>query len=314
MAYCLYRLKFSTGLHIGTDKGGRSLDDGKFSIHSDTIFSALCCESVRKGDLDKLYKGFENGSITISDALPYYGDDYFLPKPIVHTGIVNREESQENSKMLKKLEFIPVSAFEIYINRIGKGMEIEPERLQRNFGGLSSYTRVSLRNNTPQPYEVAYWRFSPNAGLYIIVRYISEDILSLFENTLFSLGLSGIGGKQTSGLGKFEIQRETLPQNLDRLLNDSEAEYQMLLGTALPHDEELDEKLSGGCYMIIRRGGFVRSANYSKTPRKKRTIYMLSPGSCLKSRFSGAIFDLSEKTGTHPVWRCGKTLFVGVRL
>ena len=27
----------------------------------------------------------------------------------------------------------------------------------------------------------------PNAGLYIIVRYISEDILSLFENTLFLL-------------------------------------------------------------------------------------------------------------------------------
>jgi len=163
------------------------------------------------------------------------------------------------------------------------------------------------------PYNVAYWRFNENSGLYIVVRYENEAALSFLEDTLSALGLSGIGGKQSVGLGKFSLQKYDLPSKLISLLEDTKADYQMLLGTALPWDHELDTALDGGWYGVVRRGGFVRSETYSKTPLKKRTVYMLTPGSCLKSRFEGGIFDLSDG-GTHPVWRCGKTLFAGVRL
>ena len=70
MAYSLYRLKFTTGLHMGLDSGGPSLDDGRMAIHSDTLFSALCCELSNDTEIARLYDYFASGVLTVSDALP----------------------------------------------------------------------------------------------------------------------------------------------------------------------------------------------------------------------------------------------------
>lgn len=311
MAYSLYKLEFTSGLHIGTDTGGASLDDGRMTIHSDTLFSALCCECSGKGCIERLYKCFSEGDIVISDALPYKESEYFLPKPVVYTGNFKNEGRPEVKKSLKSIEYIPLSLFDEYMRGLS-GSRIDTEQFKSNFGGLTVNTKVAM-GDIPQPYQLAFWNFVQNTGLYIIVKYQSSSDLSFFEDILAALGLSGIGGKQSSGLGKFNVKKETLPSKLEVMLDDSDAEYQMLLGTALPNNNELDNTLLGGWYMTIRRGGFVRSENYSNTQRKKRTMFMLSSGSCLKTRFDGDIFDLSEG-GNHPVWRCGKTLFAGVRV
>jgi len=314
MAYSLYKLEYSTGLHIGIDSGGSSLDDGRMTIHSDTLFSAICCECVKSGNSTRLYDFFAQNILTISDALPYHGSEFFLPKPILFTGNVKREGNPELRKLFKSIEYIPLSAFSEYVGNMSSGTELDPECLKYDFGRLVIDTRVALRNNSqPTPYNVAYWRFSKDSGLYIIVDFQKEEALSFFENALTALGLSGIGGKQSVGLGKFSVQRCPLPPKLAALLEDTEANYQMLLGTALPYDKELDTALDSGWYGVVRRGGFIRSDTYSEVPLKKRTMYMLAPGSCLKSRFEGGIFDLSDG-GAHPVWRCGKTLFAGVRI
>ncbi len=129
----------------------------------------------------------------------------------------------------------------------------------------------------------------------------------------FARFFSGIGGKQSSGLGKFDVQQSHVPAELMELIEDDQAEYQMLIGTALPVDVELDKVLCNGWYTLIRRGGFIRSQNYAPGQLKKRTMYMLAPGSCLQSRFTGGMSDLSDN-GAHPVWRCGSTIFVGVKM
>ena len=118
-------------------------------------------------------------------------------------------------------------------------------------------------------------------------------------------------GKQSSGFGKFSVEKFTVPKLLLSLLNKEKADYQMLLGIGLPEDRELDKMLEDGWYRVLRRGGFIRSETYAQTPMKKRTIFALSSGSCLKERFDGVILDLSNEGGAHPVWRCCKTLFVG---
>ena len=51
---------------------------------------------------------------------------------------------------------------------------------------------------------------------------------------------------------------------LTKLINDDKADYQMLLGTALPIDAELDDVLSDSWYALVRRGGFIRSATYAQ--------------------------------------------------
>jgi len=313
MRYSLYRLEFTTGLHIGVDRGGQSLDDGRMTIHSDTLFSAMCCECAKRGDIDRLYGLFSEGKITVSDCLPYKNGDYYFPRPVLHTGKSDREGRPEARKALKSVEYIPVSVFDAFLKDYAK-KEVDADRLKYDFGGLISHTRVAVKGQPqPMPYQVAFWRFAPGCGLYVIVRYEDESSLSFFEEVLNALGLSGIGGKQSSGLGKFNVVKAPLPDKMEELLEDVEADYHMLLGTALPEEEELDEVLSGSWYATLRRGGFVRSETYSVTQLKKRTIYMLAPGSCMKRRFDGGMFDLSDG-GTHPVWRCGKTLFAGVRL
>lgn len=313
MAYSLYRLEFDAGLHIGADTGGPSLDNSRMTIHSDTLFSALCCECAGSGDITRLYEYFSDNALTISDALPYYRGEFFLPKPILYKENVRRESSSAQKKAFKSIEYIPLSMFNEYVRSLS-GAEIDPERLRYDFGTMVVDTRVSVEESlNPMPYNIAYWRFNRDSGLYVVVDYNDERALSFFEDALSSLGLSGIGGKQSAGLGKFGVQKCPLPPSLEALLDDRDADYQMLLGTALPSDGELDKALAGGWYTVIRRGGFVRSNTYSSRQLKKRTIYMLSSGSCLKARFDGEIFDLSDG-GAHPVWRCGKTMFAGVKL
>ena len=70
MDYLLYRLEFSTALHIGRDGGGASLDDGQMGIHADTLLAALCCEAARNGSITELVDYFADGILTISDAPP----------------------------------------------------------------------------------------------------------------------------------------------------------------------------------------------------------------------------------------------------
>jgi CRISPR/Cas system CSM-associated protein Csm4 (group 5 of RAMP superfamily) len=68
MEYSLYRLNFTTCLHIGRDTGAVSLDSSRMAIHADTLFAALCCEAAGDERLGKLVEYFTEGTLAISDA------------------------------------------------------------------------------------------------------------------------------------------------------------------------------------------------------------------------------------------------------
>lgn len=320
MPYSLYKLNFTTGLHIGADFGSDSLGSSRMTIRSDTLFSALCCECRRDaGKLNRLYSLVSQGKLVFSDALPFSGNELYLPKPVLYIDNIKNEGSSTQKKILKKIEYLPLSRFDSYLASL-KSSEPLTEDLHKEFGIKVSTDRVTLKDpEKPEPYTVAYFRFYDGCGLYIIVYYTDSEAESFTADLLLSLGLSGVGGKHTTGLGKFDIKREEVPQPYLELLNNTSAGYHMLLGTALPEDSELEAVLSGGWYSLVRRGGFIQSETFLSEQveqveqMKKKTIYMLSAGSCLKSRFSGGMFDLSPG-GRHPVWRCGKSIFAGISL
>ncbi len=313
MEHFLYRLSFTTVLHMGKDAGAGSLDDCRMNIHADTIFSALCCEAARAGEVAGLADLFAGGALTISDALPYAGDELFLPRPILFVKNTRREGDAGLKKALKNVEYIPLSLFADYLLGLRRP-QIDVEKFKYKFGRMVVGTRVALKgNDQPLPYHVAAWKFARGCGLYLVVRAEHEEARHTFGTLLARLGLSGIGGKQSSGWGKFEVRQSDVPAGLMELIEDSRAQYQMLLGTALPADNELDDVLADGWYALVRRGGFIRSENYAPGQMKKRTMYMMAPGSCLRRRFKGGMYDLSDG-GAHPVWRCGNTLFAGVNL
>lgn len=69
MVYQLYKLEFLNNVHFGKN----SLNDAEISFSADTLFSALCIEALKSGELKKLYEITQKGELVISDAFPYQG-------------------------------------------------------------------------------------------------------------------------------------------------------------------------------------------------------------------------------------------------
>ncbi len=303
MPYSLVKFKFLTGVHIGNSSGGSSLDESRYTIHADTLFSAMCCALAKPSLIDSLVAAFKRGDLCISDALPYLNDCYYLPRPLYFAQQKQKMDEQALfSKEIKKAKFLPLP------DKFGEPIVFKGSVV---FGKEEVVTRAHIQNIGATPYFVAIWHFLHNAGLYTLVWHENNHALKLFEDALAMLSLVGIGGKTSSGLGKFEFEKCPVPDVLESMLRDKEAIYQMMLGTGLPADDELDNVLQDGWYQLVRRGGFIQSQQYAPVQSKKRTLYMLSPGSCLRCRFKGGIRDVGI-SGAHPVWRLTNTLFVGV--
>jgi len=328
MDYCLFRLRFKTALHIGGDSGMPSMAACEISIHSDTVFSALCHEALQMGGhemLDRLVSYAGEGSLLMSDALPFRDEELYLPKPAISPAIPpggKKTWRQDDAKALKKLKFIHASMFEEYLGFIRGENEFPVSSANASFGVKETRTMAFVRRSDKTlPFHVGVFSFFPGSGLYIVAGYNSRQAILLLASLLNSLSVSGIGGKRTAGLGRFEIERTLLLETasskseaaLAKLLAVSCPDYYMTLNASFPEEPELEVTVSGGFFQVVRRGGFVQSHAYADKPLKKRVMYFMAAGSCFKNRFNGGIYDVSLK-GVHPVYRYAKPLFAGVKL
>lgn len=310
MKYQLYKLSFSTPVHFGKNL----LNSSEYTLCSDTIFSALCSEVAREGEeaVDRLVSLFRENKLVISDAFPYINDKFFLPKPYMR---IEREENDDSSvvrKAYKKLNYIDADQFDSYLN--GK-FDIMSAASMSELGKSSVKISAAVRSDKEEtlPYEVGLFAFYANCGLYLIVGYDSDDAEALFDMVIEQLGLSGIGGKCSSGYGRFSCEKIAATDWLVNRLADTNG-TKMLLNTALPKADELDRIVGDARYSLIKRSGFVTSTSYSDTWQRKNDIYMFKSGSCFSEQFEGDIYDVSNGVGKHPVYRYGKPLMMRVSL
>ena len=132
-----------------------------------------------------------------------------------------------------------------------------------------------------------------------------------------ALKFDGLGGRRSSGYGKFDFEVLDLRnvQNEDlktlNLLLSSEKEMFMTLSPFLPKGLN-DEMLENAFYQVVRRSGFVDSATYNPHLVKKKDVYALSVGSTFKNKLQGQILDVSTSAGSHKVYKFLKPIFVGV--
>ena len=135
------------------------------------------------------------------------------------------------------------------------------------------------------------------------------------------LGISGIGGKVSSGMGKYSLEicnmdGEGEEKLLYDMLENKNANVQMLMGAYHPKEEEIEKlKQDGYTYILENRDGFCTSPHFSSVngSLKRKSCIMVTEGSCFAERLEGQILDLSYGD-FHKVYRLGKTLFVGVSL
>jgi CRISPR-associated protein Csm4 len=307
MSAKIYKLHFKGAVHLGNGR----LNDSEFRFSAATLFSALYIEALNMGVQDDLLNAAQTGKLLISDALPYVNDALYLPKPFVSArditgGATAPTVSSKVRKASKKLDFIPAEKLKAYMS--GNFDYIaELDNFELGKSGLT--TKVNLTRqykNDADPYFVGCYTFNANCGLYILVCG-EYDIRPIFE----SLSYSGIGGKRTSGYGRFEFEECDAKPLLNCTKKGSGTH--MLLSTALPKQAELDSTLlQDARFVVERHGGFVQSATYAANAQKKIDAYLFKSGSVFKRKFAGEILDVSAPDGTHPVYCYAKAMWMEV--
>ncbi len=307
MKYLVYKLNFKEPVHFGKN----DLSDSDYSLCSDTFFSALCLEAISVGSdsLNLLVDKTRRGLIKFSDGFPFIEDILMFPKPYV---LIQRESSGSSieRKAYKSLKYIPMNDLDIFLR--GEYDVLSAVSMDR-LGIESVKVSASVRNdeNETKPYEVGIYTFNKNCGLFFIIGCEEASDLSFIDQLIRQLSYSGLGGRRSSGYGRFDFETKDIdPWLEERLLNTSGKV--MLINTALPGDDELEKAISNASYSLIKRSGFVNSADYSDSWQRKKDLFMFKSGSCFDMKFSGDVYDVSTDKGNHPVYRCGKPFFMRV--
>ncbi len=330
----LIRLTFDTPVHFGAAEQGGTLEKIRITAKSDTLISALCTEAANIGgqeSIDKLADAIDKNQLLISDLMPYYCDEktrnieYYLPKPILPPiEIITNGEPFSRIKQIatqlkkhKKMQYIRASEIADYLtaNRSNK----QYQATQRQFGAPIVTERVNCRGEQPLPYYVGAYQFAPQAGLYFIISTDDYELAEWIYQLTEQLGYSGIGGKRTSGYGKFRLEEDLLELDQDgitqddqaiyQMLNDQTSKQQMLISCLLPSATDIDI-IKQGTYNLIKRSGFYTDTT-DNTIKKRNNIYMIDSGSCLPARIQGTWTTLIENK-QHPIWRSGKGIYVGL--
>lgn len=309
MRHVICRLTFQTAVRFGSDSGG-SLTGAGLTFRADVLFSALFRALLYQGKSEDLLRAVQSGELFLSDAFPWHSDRFFLPRPVGIFAKQNHPAAVDPSqrKLLKKIAYIPTDLLQDYLH--GQA-DLQVLHDLNHFGRHFEETHVNLRDSDQSlPYQLSGFRFAKDTGLYLVIS-ATDSALSLFEAGMNTLSAEGIGGKVSSGWGKFAFEMVPAAEKWVDTLNDERASCQMLLSTALPSEEEMSAALDGAYYTVVRRGGFAFSEQ--NRPLKKQTSYLLGSGSTFQRRFGGTLLDVGIGM-PHPVWRYARAMFMGVEI
>lgn len=206
MNYFLLKLAFDTAVHFGGSDSAVGSQSSALTLRSDTIFSALChtaLEVYGEPALEELLVSADADALRISDAMPWRGDSFYLPKPIA-ASTSPAELSTVERKAVKKLAWIPASKFDRYTASLHSGA-YPPDELDQSFGQAYEQTKASVTDGADaKPYFVGLYRLHAGCGLYVLCACEGNDQLKMLKELFTLLGLSGIGGRTSAGYGRLQ--------------------------------------------------------------------------------------------------------------
>lgn len=321
----IYKLNFSTPVRFGLENFSSNLSRSSANCHCDTFFSAICNSWIRifgAESLNEFIKSTKDNKFLISDMFPYKKDELFVPKPkiIIEKATISNEDEPSiySKKEMKTLSYIPVSKFKNYMNFLLNGTPLEFE-FNQSFCEEICVTKTAISGlDNSLPYLVSAKKFHMDCGLYFILE-TTNDIKTKFDVIIEDLGHEGIGGKRSSGYGKFNLREKGFALGkyesdieLNKLLNDKSS-YYMSLSTITPTLSDIESiDIDNSYYSILKRSGFVYSDNYTNNHVKKCDLFMFDHGSCFNNKLTGDLIDVAfDKVGKHPVYRYGLGMWIG---
>ncbi len=290
-----YKLDFQT-VHFGNG----NLNESIGSFNASRLYSSLFLESL-KLNVDKEFLNLsKSANFFLSDSFPLKDGEFYLPKPIGYPKIpLNSESTRETrrkAKRSKKLRYIKYTDMEDYVEG-----NCDVDKLDGTDSFFSKSTVVTKKGI--DPYEVGITNFK--TSLYILT--IKRKLLDMLMN---SLQYSGIGGKRSSGYGRFTVEKLDIPDEFSKniVVNDSEYGVYMTLSTSIPNNDELDSVLPTAEYLLEKSSGFAYSST-SRNLLRKQDLYKFAVGTTLTKTYNGNIFDVRPDGFSHPVWNYAKGLF-----
>lgn len=279
--------------------GEGTLDSSSSIFSASRLYSALYLEAMKLNQSQEFLNFSRSETFVLSDAFPYIEGTPFLPKPIGYPEYVSAKSYdlksiRRKSKLTKKVDFIPLTELENFLKR-----KVDLYRLAELANDFAEYDYVMKKGL--DPFEVGVTTFANS--LYIIT-----SANTLLNQLLESLQYSGLGGKRSSGYGRFSMKISNVPLELEKRLVSKEPGYKLLMTTSYPQKKELRQTIDGAKYLLKKESGFAYSLT-TGVPLRKRDLYKFKAGSVFQNEYRGDIYDVSPEDFSHPVWNFSKGLF-----
>ncbi|MEM4330575.1 MAG: type III-A CRISPR-associated RAMP protein Csm4 [Candidatus Pacearchaeota archaeon] len=277
--------------------GYLSLEIDDFIFHSDSLFSSLCNNYIKKEgeDIERFINNFPKISSLFYGLKNGNKEILFIPKPI--NFIIPSFLIEKDRKLPKKIKFISLGVYYKYINSNldnEKSLQMNKERdciyLKEEFPTeelklFDSFVeeKVQIDRRSSKPQEKSLYQISsicPEKDIFFYFFIDEKEIDEDLEKSIKGIELFGLGGKITTGYGcikKVEIE--------DFELNLGKSEKYTNLSIVFPKRSELENTES---YELIERKGYV----YYSSLRKKPLIG-LKEGAVFNSKIEGGIVDVS---------------------
>ena len=264
----------------------------------------------------------------LSSAFPYFQQSYFLPRPLGSTAPKLPDEDLHSHKKLKKIQWVASSLWHLTTAndlqfRVGdidivqstvalpKANYDSPEKMKlwvEEGRPRLATDRISGAPLEGQLFNFGRVHFHPDAGLYFLVNFDSENVRQCFEAALSLLGDSGIGADRSNGNGFFSWQRA---DNFPKLMiTNSNTSVALSLISPAPGDFS-DTWLDGASYNLTSRGGWIAHHGL-----RRRRLRMFTEGSQFRRPLVGHVVEVTptntsgEKLSPHPVYRDGRGFFI----
>lgn len=325
----LLKLGFKEPIHLGAGKG-EDLDKPATTLYNDTIKGALFSKAVLlKPDLSVDFLR----SFDMSASMIYHADDLYFPKPMARLPIAFKgvEGESKTSKHLKKIQFLSKGLFEMVLNN--ESIEVSLNQMKNGFLREHEWSkgddwvkkdeiqqRVQVAKNESDdadPFYIVRTRFSKDAGMAFLVKWIDASYKSLFNDSMQLLAEDGIGTDRVLGNGRFTFKEDSIQVRVPH-----SADHQVLLGAFLPDTDILNDFsfLGNSAYSLVRRGGYMAGSN-NETIRhyRKRNVRMFDIGSVLQlDKLQGSIINTvpleAPIRNIHPVYKDGSTISLPIKI
>jgi len=309
----ILKLTLTGPLHVGHDIAGVGIENVQPWAHSDTLYSALISAVAEEKPslLDKLL----NADFRMTSCFPWSGENYYLPRPLapVPAWFTSR------ATRVRATDWLDLHGF--FAWQTGRFLPNADVHLATGIqAGSASVTRVRPRNaldrltSASMLYHCGEVYFKSGSGLYFVLD-ADNGVVDRVAEGLEILGRLGLGGRRSTGGGRFRFEQLSAEDSEWRRIRNAEGDASTLLSLWYPTAQEkrglTDDSVA---YRLVPRRGWAYWSMLG-SQMKRNPVQMLGEGSVFRTEPKGGEpVDLAPAGAPQKALRWGRAFSVRLNL